>query len=156
MIKTKLSKWLHRLLTHFRWPPWYLFRRNKIIKVWLMFLSLMCLWFPLSWYTLPLWFFTKYHISLMCVKVTQSCLTHWDPMDYTWTTQPGILQARILEWGSFSLLQGIFLTQGLNPCLLHCRWILYQLSYQGSPYCFNSTIYTETSLFHFLCLQQAI
>ena len=28
--------------------------------------------------------------------------------------------------GSHSLLQGIFPTQGLNPCLLHCRWILYQ------------------------------
>ena len=35
--------------------------------------------------------------------------------------------------GSLSLLQGIFPTQGLNPCLPHCRWILYQLSYQGSP-----------------------
>ena len=32
--------------------------------------------------------------------------------------------------GSCSLLQGIFPTQGSNPCLLHCRWILYQLSYQ--------------------------
>ena len=30
-------------------------------------------------------------------------------------------------------LQGIFLTQGLNPSLLHCRWILYLLSHQGSP-----------------------
>ena len=29
------------------------------------------------------------------VKVTQSCLTLWDPMDYT---VHGILQARILEW----------------------------------------------------------
>ena len=35
--------------------------------------------------------------------------------------------------GSLSLLQGIFPTQGLNPALLHCRQILYQLSYQGSP-----------------------
>ena len=35
--------------------------------------------------------------------------------------------------GSCSLLQGIFLTQGLNPGLLHCRQILYQLSHQGSP-----------------------
>ena len=37
--------------------------------------------------------------------------------------------------GSLSLLQGIFLTQGLNPGLPHCRWILYQLSHQGSPSC---------------------
>ena len=64
----------------------------------------------------------------------------------------GIFQARVLEWGavrcllreppgkpvntgvgSLSLLQGIFLTQELNQGLLHCRQILYQLSYQGSP-----------------------
>ena len=34
--------------------------------------------------------------------------------------------------GSLSLLQGIFLTQDLKQGLLHCRQILYQLSYQGS------------------------
>ena len=35
--------------------------------------------------------------------------------------------------GSLSLLQGIFPNQGSNPGLLHCRWILNQLSHQGSP-----------------------
>ena len=35
--------------------------------------------------------------------------------------------------GSFSFLQGIFLTQGSNPGLLHCRLVLYHLSHQGSP-----------------------
>ena len=35
--------------------------------------------------------------------------------------------------GSCSLLQGIFPTQGSNPGLPHCRWILYQLSHKGSP-----------------------
>ena len=34
--------------------------------------------------------------------------------------------------GSLSLLQGIFPTQESNQGLLHCRRILYQLSYQGS------------------------
>ena len=34
--------------------------------------------------------------------------------------------------GSHSLLQGIFPTQELDRGLLHCRQILYQLSYQGS------------------------
>ena len=34
--------------------------------------------------------------------------------------------------GSLSLLQGIFLTQQSNWGFLHCRWILYQLSSQGS------------------------
>ena len=35
--------------------------------------------------------------------------------------------------GSLSLLQLIFPTQESNWGLLNCRWILYQLSYQGSP-----------------------
>ena len=103
------------------------------------------------------------------MKVSQSCPTLCDPMDYT---VHGILQASILEWvavpisrgssqprdwtqvpciaggfftswgmrevwntgvGSCSHLQGIFSTQGSNRGLLHCRRILYQLSYQGSP-----------------------
>ena len=37
------------------------------------------------------------------------------------------------EVGSLSPCQGIFPTQEMNPSLLHCKWILYQLSYQGSP-----------------------
>ena len=35
--------------------------------------------------------------------------------------------------GSHSLLQGIFPTQGSNPTLPLCRWILYQLNHKGSP-----------------------
>ena len=35
--------------------------------------------------------------------------------------------------GTLSLPHRIFLTQGSNPGLLNCRWILYQLSHQGSP-----------------------
>ena len=34
---------------------------------------------------------------------------------------------------SLFLLQGILLTQEWNWGLLHCRQVLYQLSYQGSP-----------------------
>ena len=34
---------------------------------------------------------------------------------------------------SLSLLQWIFPTQESNQALLHYGWILYQLSYQGSP-----------------------
>ena len=63
------------------------------------------------------------------VKVAHSYPTLCDPMEYT---VHGILQTRILEWGSLSLLQGIFLTQGLNPGIPHGRWILYQLSHKGS------------------------
>ena len=68
-------------------------------------------------------------------KSLQSCPTLCDPMD---CSLPGsavhkILQARILEVGSCSLLQGIFPTQGLNPGLTHHRQILYHVSHQGSP-----------------------
>ena len=35
--------------------------------------------------------------------------------------------------GSHSRLQGIFPTQGLNPGLPPCRWILYQLSHKENP-----------------------
>ena len=37
--------------------------------------------------------------------------------------------------GSLSLLQQIFPSQELNLGLLHCRWILYQLSDHRSPLC---------------------
>ena len=43
--------------------------------------------------------------------------------------------------GSLSLLQGIFPTKGSNPCLLHCRWICYQLNHRGSPW--NSEVYRK-------------
>ena len=52
-----------------------------------------------------------------------------DPMDYA---VHAIFQAKKLDWVAI-LLQGIFPTQESNPGLLHCWWILYQLSNQGSP-----------------------
>ena len=63
------------------------------------------------------------------VKVAQLCMTLCDPMDYSvpWNS-PG----QNTGVGSLSLLQGIFLTQALNPGLPHCRQILYQLSHKGS------------------------
>ena len=69
-------------------------------------------------------------ITLCCVKSLQLCLTLCNPVDCRPPSFSvhGILQARILEWGCHALLQGIFLTQGSNQCLLHllhCRWILY-------------------------------
>ena len=65
--------------------------------------------------------------------VAQSCLTLCEPMDCSLpaSSVQGILQAKILEWVAF-VLQGIFLTQGLNPGLLDCRQILYCLSPQGT------------------------
>ena len=50
--------------------------------------------------------------------------------------------------GSHSLLQRIFPTQGLNPGLPHCRWILYQLSHQGSPKCSKHLDYSTVGQTH--------
>ena len=53
--------------------------------------------------------------------VSQSCPALCDPMDYSPGKNTGV--------GSHSLLQGIFLTQGWNPGLLHCRGIPYHLTH---------------------------
>ena len=76
--------------------------------------------------------FTVFIIQCMCAvcSVAQLCLTLCDPMDYT---VHGILQTKILEWVAFPFSRGCSQHQGLNPGLLHCRRILYQLSHKGSP-----------------------
>jgi len=52
-------------------------------------------------------------------------------MDYTYS--PWTSPCQNTGMGSLSLLQGIFPNQGSNQGLLHCRWILYQLSHKRSP-----------------------
>ena len=49
--------------------------------------------------------------------------------------------------GCHFLLQGIFLTQRLNPSLPHCRQTLYSLSHQGIP----SQLKAEVSVLSFFC-----
>ena len=53
----------------------------------------------------------EYNMYICVCVVGRSCLTLCDRTDYT---VHGILQARILEWAAFSLLQGIFPTHGSN------------------------------------------
>ena len=69
-------------------------------------------------------------VKKLKVKVAQSALTLCDPMNYT---VHGILPGQNTGVDSLSLLQGIFLTQGLDPGLRHCRWSLYWLSHKGNP-----------------------
>ena len=73
--------------------------------------------------------------------VSNSC----DPMDFSLpgSFAHGMLQARILECHFH--FQGIFLTQESDLGLLHCRQILYQLSYEGSQYIYNLEVYLEFS-----------
>ena len=63
----------------------------------------------------------------MVVKETQSCPTLCDPMNRSLlaSSVPGDSPGENTGVGCCSLLQGIFPTQGSNPCLLHWRWILY-------------------------------
>ena len=77
--------------------------------------------------------YTKYKISMKMLGA-QSCPALCNPMDCSLpgSSVHGILQStRVI---SHSLLQGIFPSQGLNSGILHCRWILYHVSHQGSPY----------------------
>jgi len=47
--------------------------------------------------------------------------------------------------GSLSLLQGILPTHISKSALLHCRWILNQLSHQGSPRILERVVYPFSS-----------
>ena len=81
------------------------------------------------------------------VIVTQLCLTLYNPVVCKLLVSfvHGIFQARILEWVAIS--QGIFLTQGSNKGLLHCRQILYHLSHQGSLLLRNISKYKDRSTY---------
>ena len=60
-------------------------------------------------------------------------LSHVQVFMTPWTIQSMDSPGQNTGVGNLSLLQGIFPTQGSNPGLLHYRWILHQLSHQGSP-----------------------
>ena len=89
------------------------------------------------------WVYMKIPKHLNIWRYAQSCLTLCDPMDCSpsGSIVHGILQARMLVWVGPALLQGIFLTQGLNSGLLHHMQVLYHLSHQGIP---------ERQIFHTL------
>ena len=82
-------------------------------------------------------FYILYHflVNMYMCSVAQLCPTLCDPMDCSppGSSVHGDSPGKNIGVGCLALLQGIFPTQGLNPGLLHCRWILYHLSHQGSP-----------------------
>ena len=80
------------------------------------------------------------------------CLTLFRPMDCSppGSSGPGFPRKNTGVDCHF-LLQGIFPTQGWKHGLLHCRWILYQLSYQGKPGSLAWLLSTPASL-HDSCL----
>ena len=79
----------------------------------------------------PLSFFSSYCMCVdVCVCVTQSYPTLCHPVNCSppGSSVHGILPGKNTRVGCNFLLQ-IFLTQGSNPCLLHCRQTLYCLSH---------------------------
>ena len=62
-------------------------------------------------------------------------LTHCDPVDCSppGSSVHGTFQERILEWVAISFSKGVFLTQGLSPCLLHWQTDSLPPSHRGSP-----------------------
>ena len=71
---------------------------------------------------------------MLCL-VAQLCPTLCDPVDCSLpgSSVHGDSPGKNTRVGCHALLQGSFPTQGSNSGLLHCRWILYHLSHQGSP-----------------------
>ena len=70
---------------------------------------------------------------IRCVQcgVTQSSPSLWDPKDWSLPDSPvhGDSPGKNTRVGCHAL----FVTQGSNPGLLHCRQTLYHLSHQASP-----------------------
>ena len=77
------------------------------------------------------YFPSDYVVYVLCL-VTQSCLTlAIYPMHCSLpgSSVHGDTPGKNITVGCHALLQGIFPTQEMNPDLLHCRQILYQLSH---------------------------
>ena len=74
---------------------------------------------------------------LCCAALSRFVMSNflWPPLDCSPpdSSVHGDSPDRNTGEGCHALLQGIFPTQGSNPGLTHCRWILYRLSHQGNP-----------------------
>ena len=82
-----------------------------------------------------------------CKLIQPLCRTLWSFLEMKWSERHSVVSDSswppvYSPWNSpgqntgvssSSLLRGIFLTQGSNPSLPHCRQTLYQLSHKRSP-----------------------
>ena len=84
----------------------------------------------------------------LCGLLAQACPTLGTPKDCSQSSSSvhGISQARILEWAAFFFSRGSSQPRNrtrvscIGGRLLHCRRILYQLSYKGSAVLKRSTL----------------
>ena len=116
---------------HFSSPTPLKAQKSLILNTYVLFL--LCLYGFAFSRMLHKWFglVTKSHPSL----ATLWTVIHQVPLSMGFSRQEYLSGLHIL-------LQGFFLTQGSNLCLLHCRQILYWLRYQGSPlHKWNHTIW---------------
>ena len=78
-------------------------------------------------------FLSEFSLTRKKVLVSQSCPTLCDPVDVAHQAPLSVGFSKQEYWSGLPcLLQGIFLTQGSNSGLRHCRQILYYLSHQGA------------------------
>ena len=78
--------------------------------------------------------FTKKSFNCTIVIGESYAIWKWKSLSCVWLCDsPWNSPGQNTGVGSLFVLPGIFLIQGLNLGLPHCRWILYQLSHQGSP-----------------------
>ena len=77
------------------------------------------------------WWLSILYMAACIALVAQSCLTLCDPMDISpsGSSVRGILQTRILEWVAMTFSRGSSYP-GIQPDLLQCSQILYQLNHQ--------------------------
>ena len=88
---------------------------------------------------------------LVCVLVTQLCLTLWEPMDWDLpgSSVHGILQARILEWVAISFSRrSSWPRDRTHLGLLHCRQILYHLP-PGKPTVWGERVINQITTGYF-------
>ena len=102
--------------------------------------------FSLCWIGLAGYLSTNTNHTVLCLKCvcvldTQSCPTLCDPMDLQPTRLlcPRDSPGKNTGVGCHVLLQGVFLTQGSSPSLLHYGWILYHLSHREALWQFFIT-----------------
>ena len=82
------------------------------------------------------WIRKDCYLCLCCAVLGRSVVSDCNPMDCSppGSSVHGASPVKDTGVGCHALLQRIFPTQGSNSGILHCRWILYQPSYQGSPH----------------------
>ena len=101
--------------------------KAKLLEIVSSFCALLVEHFNSAYFSIY-WFSCQYHQSESVSRSVMSDSLQPHELHIPWNSS-----GQNTRVGSFSLLHGIFPTQGSNPGLPHCRQILYQLSHKGNP-----------------------